>query len=749
MKLVFKSIKNESIFTDDFKSLTPANGTVEFKHLHTAGGMAVVYAPNGTGKSSLTRVLEAEKGSKDLSFLAEDEKGNMIAPETKSFHIIHDQIGRNVIPGKETDYLIGNQIRKEYELRDGINGAFQTAFDNLFKKFKTEFKTSKKDDFLLTEVGTLQDQQYKTAYTYLSSLINRSKHGKDIDQAEFIGYICDKNNYPNLIELDEQKRNFVITDCNGSKLVPLIISIDINSIIPNAETLQIEQDDDAITILQKYHDTHACIVCDNPEFDRERLLERKQASRKRIYESLDKKTKELLDKVVRNTELLSSDPFNIKAIVSSFISDGNPVDFIKLQEELKVYVHAIGDEMIDSMIHCFDGTSLLSDFDEYIRLTQTKPELDSEELLYIEDVINENIGKNITIERDPDSKNYKLKLGNQDLLGTSRDKLELSTGEQNFISLSFELLLARHSNKDYVVLDDPISSFDSVYKNKIAFCIVKFLEDKKQIVLTHNIDLIRLLNVQLNNCFNLYILNNTDGGYNGFLPVSDTEKNLLINMHELIKLFQNKNDVLKNSIRNRRKFLMAMVPFMRGYAHIILDKDDYFGKLSDIMHGYGTGRINIIPVYYKLFGYDFGGEEYISVNDVLNVDTDDSEILDKANFPLLNATLWQTLIYYHLRMKVEKSLVDAFHILPNSMDTLNQIIMKAFASNTNDGDYEKKRRFRVFFTSRKTLLNEFNHFEGNMNIFQPAIDITPTSLKKEVCDIETALKQVKEFAAGM
>ena len=160
--------------------------------------------------------------------------------------------------------------------------------------------------------------------------------------------------------------------------------------LPGIEQInvQIEQDDDAITILQKYHDTHACIVCDNPEFDRERLLERKQASRKRIYESLDKKTKELLDKVVRNTELLSSDPFNIKAIVSSFISDGNPVDFIKLQEELKVYVHAIGDEMIDSMIHCFDGTSLLSDFDEYIRLTQTKPELDSEELLYIEDVIN-------------------------------------------------------------------------------------------------------------------------------------------------------------------------------------------------------------------------------------------------------------------------------------------------------------------------------------------------------------------------
>ena len=41
----------------------------------------------------------------------------------------------------------------------------------------------------------------------------------------------------------------------------------------------------------------------------------------------------------------------------------------------------------------------------------------------------------------------------------------------------------------------------------------------------------------------------------------------------------------------------------------------------------------------------------------------------------------------------------------------------------------------MFFTSRKTLLNEFNHFEGNMNIFQPAIDITETALQKEVADM--------------
>ena len=42
---------------------------------------------------------------------------------------------------------------------------------------------------------------------------------------------------------------------------------------------------------------------------------------------------------------------------------------------------------------------------------------------------------------------------------------------------------------------------------------------------------------------------------------------------------------------------------------------------------------------------------------------------------------------------------------------------------------------RVFLTTKKTLLNEFNHFEGNMSIFQPAIDVTDHILEKEKTDI--------------
>lgn len=747
MQLTFTSIKNGTIFESDFQTLTSDVGTIRFKHMGNRGGIAVVYAPNGTGKSSLTKVLSAEASSGDVFFAATDENGNKIAPESKAFHIIPDQIGRNVVRGKETDYLVGQQIRREYELRDRINIAFKSAFDSLNNKYKTDFKVSKVGDYLLTQIGALRKEPYPQAFRYLRSIVNIREHGKNIDRGEFVAFISEVSNRPNLIELDTDKRIFVINDLAGRvKIVKTLIELDPNTIIANGDIAQIEQNDDAICILKKYHNLHSCVVCDNENFDVSDLLTRKQKNRQRIYDGLDDRTKKLLDKVVRNEELTTSDPFEIKQIVNNFIAGGDADELLKLQSILNTYIHVVEDEMINCLFHCFDGTELFRDFNEYMTLTQIQPVLDSEELLYIEDVINENIGKDITIERDEESKNYKLKLGEKDLIGTDRGDMELSSGEQNFISLAFELLLARHSDKDYIVIDDPISSFDSVYKNKIAYCIIKFLEQKKQIVLTHNTDLVRLLNVQLNNCFNLYILNNVENGHNGFVSVSDREKNLLINLHELAKFFQNRDELLSSSIKNRRQFLMAMIPFIRGYAHISLDPNDNFGTISKIMHGYSNEGLDIVPIYKEMFGYDFEESEFISVDDILGIDTESLEILDKTQFPLLSDTLEQTLIYYHLRMKVEKVLVDEFHLMPHDTDTLNQIIQKALCCGNNDPNFEKKRSLRVFFTSRKTLLNEFNHFEGNMNIFQPAIDITRAALQKEVSDIEDKLKEVIAFA---
>jgi len=338
-------------------------------------------------------------------------------------------------------------------------------------------------------------------------------------------------------------------------------------------------------------------------------------------------------------------------------------------------------------------------------------------------------------------------LSGKPLLNVEREQLHLSTGEQNFISLAFELLLARHSEKEFIVLDDPISSFDSIYKNKIAFCIIKFLENKKQIIMTHNIDLIRLLEVQQNGCFNLYMFNNTYNGVNGFIPVKDEERKILINLYELVKLFRNDDNRLSEAILDKKQFLMSMIPFMRGYAHISKDGDKIYVQLSKLMHGYENTSIDISEVYYELFGYKFSEQE-ISVNDILALNCSTISILDTEKYPLLAETLKQTLVYYHLRMKVEKELVDIFklQINPSKPMMLNQLIQKTLRSDANEeiDEIERKRNYRVFFTSRKTLINEFNHFEGNMNIFQPAIDIETSALQEEIIAVEAKLISLRE-----
>ena len=48
--------------------------------------------------------------------------------------------------------------------------------------------------------------------------------------------------------------------------------------------------------------------------------------------------------------------------------------------------------------------------------------------------------------------------------------------------------------------------------------------------------------------------------------------------------------------------------------------------------------------------------------------------------------------------------------------------------------------------SRKTLLNEFSHFEGNMSLFLPGLDISQDSIENE---IEAIIKICKEINGGV
>lgn len=337
MKLKFNSIKIQSIFQPEFQSLS-SNGynVIEFKKQpHAAGGIAVVYAPNGTGKSSLTAVLGNEETRDDLSFEAVYNDNCVIQPETKAFHTIGDQISRNVIEGETSDYLIGQDIRREYDLKKKIADGFEKAFNELNVEYKNDYKTTKVSDYLLAamQVRNLE------AYTFVRDIVNKQSKGKNIDRGQFLTYVRDVQKQPRLEVVNSEKKEFVISNV---KIVERFTQIDLVQIVANAEVQKIEQSDDAINILGKYKHLHNCIVCDNDHIDGDLLLQRKKERRKRIYESLDARTKALLKDVAMDSKLGVSDPFEIKKTVLSFIASGEMEAISSLADTLiqtLIYYH--------------------------------------------------------------------------------------------------------------------------------------------------------------------------------------------------------------------------------------------------------------------------------------------------------------------------------------------------------------------------------------------------------------------------
>ena len=152
------------------------------------------------------------------------------------------------------------------------------------------------------------------------------------------------------------------------------------------------------------------------------------------------------------------------------------------------------------------------------------------------------------------------------------------------------------------------------------------LKDKKCLILTHNLDLVRLLNAQYLDCFHFYIMNNTEGEENGFIELKRKERNILTNITDLIQTFR--EDIFNYlNIENSKLYFISMIPYMRGYA--LITNNTNKEVLTKLMHGYGDNiemdkKYNLKEIYYNLFqpySYKFNSLKdcLISKKDILNL----------------------------------------------------------------------------------------------------------------------------------
>ncbi len=719
-ELIFSKIVNNTIFVDDYTKFEK-NNVVTFSN----SGIVVLYGPNGTGKTSLVKVLSGEKGTKvSYNYNGSDYTDN------SQFFVINDQNNRNIISGSPKDFLLGDNIRREFELQEYIKIEYLRLCTEVISMLKRTYMISSSSSKAI-ECFTNETQIYSLVKDLMN---NRSKGNKvGID-----GYISAMELYKNIVvgEFEEEKLNFLIAELSEKdSLIEEIESLEVTKMTANAQIKEIEENTEALRILNHFHYKKQCIVCDTEDIDIDQLLQKKTKNRETIIKKLDEKTKGIIEKIIAKVD--DEDPFQIKERLLQAIETGALEEVQVLKDEINLYRQFYAKKAIFDMFQIYDGSDIKRVNDEYKMMISEKPEIAEEDFLYIEEIISNSMNKKLQLIRD-DNKNIKIVLDSKDFIGVERNGLPLSTGEQNFLSLTFEFLKAKNSDKPIVVLDDPISSFDSIYKNKIAYAIIKMLENKKRIILTHNVDLLRLLDGQYKKCFKLFLFNNTDNEENGFIPLNYKEQDMLINLEKLLDTFR--NDIYPY-IKEKEYFLVSMIPFMRGYAGLV-DNGEVKENLTQVMHGYKNQKVNISKIYVDLFGNKEGklpkdvegiisGDFEVNVDDILNMDINGKEIVDKSKYPLLNRTLVHSFTYLFLRLIIEKKLVEKYKIDTSRYTQLGQIISQAFPDNADKTAIKN----RVMLTSKKTLLNEFNHFEGNMSIFQPAIDITDHMLEKERTDI--------------
>ena len=711
----FNKIENKHIFAPEYENFVE-NNTIEF----SAQNIAVVYGPNGTGKTSLIRAI---LGEKDTSI--KYQFNNTEYSDGSQFFVIQDQNNRNIIQGKVEDFLLGDKIKQETELHEQIQNEYSQICKESTEILRDKYKITTTKDKIISWIDT----QLEGFSSLVKDLVNRQSKGSKFGVDNYIS-LLEEYKTKHTQGYEEDKFYFIINDF-GSKdsVIEKIEKLKLDKIICNPRVRKVEENEDALSILNKFKNRSQCIVCDTDNIDSESLIEKKTKSRDDILSKLDDQTRGLVEET--NRKLQVDDPFLIKKSIFDAIETNN-IELVKsLNIAIKAYKEIICSNIIADFVEIYKNSQIKDRYDKYTKLINEKIEISEEDVLFIQSIINYSMNKKLHIERG-DDKNIKITLDNSEFIGRDRNTLPLSTGEQNFLSLTFEFLKAKKSQQPIVILDDPISSFDSIYKNKITYAIVKILGGKKRIILTHNTDLLRLLDGQYKNCYNLYLFNNTEGGVNGFIRLNKQESRMTIDITELLDFLRGKsfhgkhNDI--DSVKDKYLFQLALIPFMRGYASFI---DDTYCKqnLTNLMHGYKTEEVDISDIYNKLFGNQNFESTIISVNDILKIKIDSkTEIVDKEEYPILNRTLIHTLTYLYLRLTVEKGLIDKYgiDIDPSSPLQLGMIIDKAFPEK-NANTIQK----RVELTTKKTLLNEFNHFEGNMNLFQPAIDITDTMLEKE------------------
>lgn len=407
-------------------------------------------------------------------------------------------------------------------------------------------------------------------------------------------------------------------------------------------------------------------------------------------------------------------------IVNDYISlnpDTNPSEVLEKVNKFKntIVENELTIENIEDYLIC-GGDSEKANYilTNKTRLFELKNEIDlleNEKIEFYNHIkeIESSIREIFENQLDIPSDNIQFKDDIKELhIKLNRDITKYSTGEINLITFIVTLLEFLNSDKETLIIDDPLSSYDMPNQYKIMYEITSANEGNNYniLVLTHNIDCVNIAHSQYRGAYKIELLDEI----NDIIYINPLEQLIDsgFNIDYLLKRLNSRNDYNYTE-----------------YIELLSKKDGWEPDANE----------------HKLFHYDepyafpnstCNNEELVSIIDNFdgNIDNCDA-IINSSNKILYLAAL---------RVWLEKQLYSHNNEPEGLMrkKCLGEKIRFIFDGNHWTGSSKVTKRYLM---NKKVMLNQNEHANSQKEPFYFALSISTDCIVKDIMDIKNHFEE--------
>lgn len=286
----------------------------------------------------------------------------------------------------------------------------------------------------------------------------------------------------------------------------------------------------------------------------------------------------------------------------------------------------------------------------------------------------------------------------------SRDITKYSTGEINLITFIVTMLEFINSDRDTVIIDDPLSSYDIPNQYRIMYEITKANYDKNCyiLILTHSIDCINIAHSQYSKAYDIELMDKING---------------VLYLNTITELGEKGFNIeyITGKLKNRTDYNYT------EYICLLSEKDSW--SKNDLRH-----QLFHFDNPYSIQNSTCNNTELVDIIDNLN----DTNI---ANVDSIVNSSNKILYLAALRVWIEKQFYDNTND-KNGLKSQNFLGDKIKFMLDNNHWTGKTKIKKEFLMSKKVMLNQNEHTESQKEPFYYALSISTDDILNDILEIK-------------